>query len=247
LLSKDELTDLLAQRGVSNKDKLLLVLAQMPEQPQQVSEIKKSAIAFGLREAKKWNVSDYFAKAKPLVALVSDGWQLTKSGKEHLEKNFPGSLTKVPGPAAASAAVLRSASTKIKDHDTKAFVEEAIGCLEHGYFRAAVILSWVGAISLLQQHTFDKHLPAFNADAPALDKNWKQAVTKDDLSSIKESTFLDVLGRIKVLHKNVKEQMKNTYLGYRNSCGHPTPLQLGETQVAAHVEFLCLNIFAKFS
>jgi len=35
-------------------------------------------------------------------------------------------------------------------------------------------------------------------------------------------------------------------LKLRNGCGHPNSLKLGENKVAAHLETLILNVFAKF-
>lgn len=115
-----------------------------------------------------------------------------------------------------------------------------------------MVLSWVGAISLLYDHIITHHLAAFNAEASVriVDKHgvsgWKLAKSKDDLALMKESTFLDILADLSILGKNVKEYLKNTCLGLRNSSGHPNSFVLGKAQVEAHLEHLALNIYQKF-
>jgi hypothetical protein len=129
--------------------------------------------------------------------------------------------------------------------------EEAVSCCEHHLYRAAVVFSWVTAVALLYRHVVTNHLPAFNAEAsrrfPAGQKNsWKAARSADDLSLMKEDTFLDVLQSISVLGKNVKTQLKHA-LDLRNGCGHPNTLKLGEAKVYAHIETLIDNVFTKYA
>jgi hypothetical protein len=106
-------------------------------------------------------------------------------------------------------------------------------------------MSWVGAISVLYDHVITNHLENFNKEA--IRKNWKLIKTRDDLALIRESDFLDAVAAISILGKNVKEHLKNTNLNLRNSCGHPSSLKLGKHIVEAHIEFLLLNVFEKFS
>jgi len=104
-------------------------------------------------------------------------------------------------------------------------------------------------MSLLQDQVMAKHLMNFNAEAKRREPNWKAAKTKDDLSRMKESDFLDIVGSppISLVGKNVKEELKNNCLQLRNGCGHPNSLKIGENRVAAHLEVLVLNIFTRFS
>jgi hypothetical protein len=90
-------------------------------------------------------------------------------------------------------------------------------------------------------------LKEFNAEAIARDSKWKPAKTADDLGLMKEDTFLDVLQRISVIGKNVKQELKDLCLKLRNGAGHPNSLVFGENRVASHVETLVLNVFAKFT
>ncbi|MBC8876336.1 MAG: hypothetical protein H8E44_43465 [Planctomycetes bacterium] len=239
--------DLLSQ-GLSDRDKALICLAVDPVGPRQVSDIKALAYSGGWRTAKKKNVSGILGQAKGLAARTSDGWELTASGTQHVA-TIAGPLVGAPVPTVASS--LRVALTKISNADTKAFVEEAIACYEGRQFRAAVVLSWVGAVSVLQQHVVNTPglLMAFNTDAVARfarSRNPFVAARKaDDFSQLQEADFLTVLEKIGVINKNVKQELTNC-LKLRNACGHPNSYSLGPNKVTAHIEDLILNVFSNF-
>lgn len=144
------------------------------------------------------------------------------------------------------AADLRRHLTNIKDDNTRAFVEEAIGCYEHEFYRSGVIMSWVAAIYVLQQEVLLHHLTAFNVEAKRVDARWKTAKTVDDLSLMKESEFLNRLAALSIIGKNTKTELKQC-LDLRNGCGHPNSFKLGPNAVARHLEMLLLNVFEKFS
>jgi hypothetical protein len=62
---------------------------------------------------------------------------------------------------------------------------------------------------------------------------------------MKEADFLVIIEAIAVIGKNVRQELEGC-LKLRNGCGHPNSLKLGENKVAAHLETLILNVFAKF-
>ena len=74
--------------------------------------------------------------------------------------------------------------------------------------RAAVVLSWVGAVSVLQNAVVAKHLTDFNAQATKRDPKWKAAKNADDLSKMKEAMFLVILESISMIGKNVKQELE---------------------------------------
>jgi hypothetical protein len=63
---------------------------------------------------------------------------------------------------------------------------------------------------------------------------------------MKEANFLQVLETISVIGRNTKQELEEC-LKLRNATGHPTSLKYGESKVAAHIEILIMNVFAKFS
>jgi len=134
---------------------------------------------------------------------------------------------------------------KIQNADAREFIMEAIVCSEQSLFRAAVVLSWAGAIAVLHDHVVAKHLTAFNAEAKRLNPKWKAAKTSDDLGIMKEYDFLQIIRAISVIGQNVKQQLE-AGLKLRNACGHPNSFKVGANNVASHLETLIQNVFAKF-
>lgn len=112
--------------------------------------------------------------------------------------------------------------------------------------RRAVVLSWTGAVAVLQDAVIASHLSDFNAEAVRRDAKWRAAKTADDLGRMKESEFLNVLSAISVIGKNVKQELEKC-LDLRNAAGHPNSLRFGENRVAAHLEILILNVFSVFA
>ncbi len=147
---------------------------------------------------------------------------------------------------AAGCGRVAEPSSKVKEPVTAAFIEEAIRCYEQQLYRAAVVLSWVGAVSVLYHLVVSKHLAAFNAEATRRHQKWKPATTPDDISRMKEKDFLDILDHMSVIGKNVKQELEGC-LALRNGCGHPNSLAIGEHRVAGHVETLLLNVFVPFT
>ena len=184
------------------------------------------------------------SKTKGLAIPVKGGWELSPQGLDHVQK-IPGVTLKPATPVTVASKSLRQHVISIQNPDTRNFLEEAIGCLEANLLRAAVVLSWVGAVSVLYDNVVANHLPAFNAEATRRDPYWKPAKNRDDLARMKESDFLDVLEAISVTGKSVKKILKHC-LELRNACGHPSSLQIGESTVAAHIDQLMANIFEKF-
>ena len=246
MVSKERLKSLFTQPGLSKTERVLLLLAQDVAAPKQAAEIRILGAQLGLLEIEKWNVDTFLYKSRGKAAKLKGGWVLTTEGKHHLAQTFD--LKGAISPANAAAIQLRTLIPNLKDDPTKTFVDEAIRCLEVSppLLRAAVVLSWVGAISVLQTHVVKKKLKEFNAEALARDPKWKSARTTDDLGVMKEDAFLDVLQRISIIGKNVKQELKDSCLKLRNASGHPNSLVFGENRVASHVEILVLNVFSKF-
>lgn len=234
--------DLLASRAYSRTEKLLLCLAVEPLRAWQVRDVREAAVAAGLRGARKWNISQLLRDAGGLTVRTRDGWELTTEGRAHVH-TLAGPT--VNAPVSQVAAGLRHHLAAISNPDTRSFVEEAVRCYEGSLLRAAIVLSWVGAVSVLYDHVIAHHLPAFNQEATKKNPKWKTAVTRDDLARMKEVDFLEVLESMSVIGKSVKQELE-TALRLRNGAGHPNSLSVGEARVSGHVESLIMNVFAKF-
>lgn len=240
MLKLNELKDWL-HKDLGKLDKVLLVLATQDE-PIAVAKINKIAEAAGFRAMRKWNVSATLSASKGR-AIRTTGWELTDAGKLHLRDLGVSTIS----PAAMQVAVdLRSYLADITDEQTREFVEEAIKCHEAELYRSAIVMSWLGAMDLLQQHVHKNHLAAFNAEAKRVNSKWKPAKSQDDIGKMGESDFLDRIEALSIIGKNVKAQIKGC-LDLRNGCGHPNSLKVSVNKSAAHIETLLLNVFQKFT
>lgn len=189
------------------------------------------------------NISQLLSSSKGKAISTNDGWKLTSKGKKR--------VVEICGPAGAREAAhvspaLRNLLPKIKNLHSKDFLEESIACYEHELYRAAVVLSWVGAVSLLQDHVVSECLAEFNAEALRRDAKWKKAKNSGDLVRLKEKEFLDIIDQLSIIDKNVKQELSKC-LTLRNSCGHPNKLDIKQLTAANHLEILTLNVFAIFS
>ncbi|MBB5575248.1 MULTISPECIES: hypothetical protein [Rhizobium] len=240
MLKSTELKDWL-HKNLDRLDKLLLVLATQ-DTPISVSKLIEVAESAGFREPKKWNVSAILTGSKG-KAIRTSGWELTSEGKMHLRALGVASIS----PAAMQVATdLRHHLSKVADAQTRNFVEEAIKCHEAELYRSAIVMSWLGAMDVLQKHVLLNHLAGFNTEATRVNSKWKMALTQDDIGRMGESDFLDRIEALSIIGKNVKAQLKGC-LDLRNGCGHPNSLKVSVNKSAAHIETLLQNVFEKFS
>lgn len=240
------LDEALGRDDLSKREKALAILLFAEKRRIKPIEIKKLGVAAGLREIQRWNCSDLLGKDRAQATNYPDGWQITPKGVAHLATK---NVVKDGEIQRAAATELRAVLTKIKSDHVRAFVEEAVQCYECKLYRAAVVLSWVGAVALLYETVIGHHLAKLNAEARRVNAKWKDATVVDHLSLLDEGDFLDLIAspNVGVLVKNVKENLKHGPLKLRNSCGHPNSLAVGPAQVAAHIETLILNVFSKFA
>lgn len=241
MLPIDALRDVLSDRSRSQREKLLFILGADGARPKSTTEIKQIAVSHGLRAAKAWKPSSILAGGPALAVLTSNGWELTGAGRTKFQELAGNKTT----PTTQPAADLRAHLAAVSEPNTREFLAEAVACLEGNQLRAAVVFSWVGAVSVLHEHVVKHALVDFNAEAARRDPKWKPAKNADDLGRMKEFDFLNVLEAISVIGKNVKAELQAA-LSLRNACGHPSSLKIGLRRVAAHIELLLLNVFQKF-
>lgn len=241
MLTIEQLKQVVHESGVTKTDSALLCVAAAGGSSVATAAVRAVAIDAGVKGAKKINFSAHLSAAEDKVFKTPSGWELTSVGRKHVAALAGKSLS--VSPAATQAQALRALLPKIKNDDARAFLTEAIVCAEQSLFRAAVVLSWVGAVALLHDVAVAKHLAAVNAEATRRDPKWKIAKTADDLGRLKESAFLEIAEAVSIFGKNVKQELEIS-LKLRNSCGHPNSLKIGTNKVAAHLETLALNVYA---
>jgi len=233
---------------VTKTDSALLCVAAGGGSGVSTAAVRKLAIGAGVKNAKnpkKINFSAHLSSAEDKVFSTPTGWELTDVGRAHVASIAARILSVTP--AAKEAKALRDLLPTLKSTDARDFLTEAIVCAESSLFRAAVVLSWVGAVKLLHDEAVAKHLAAVNAAATKRKpKDWKTAKDADGLGRLTESEFLQIAHDVGMIDKNVKQELE-ACLKLRNSCGHPNSFKLGSNKVAAHLDTLALNVYAVFS
>lgn len=243
MLTLEQLKQVVHKKGITKTDAALLCVAGSGATSVQTAAVRKIALAAGVKGASKIHFSAHLHSAEDKVFKTVEGWELTNAGRAHVAA-LAAEVFAI-SPAAKEAQELRKLLPKIRNAESRAFLAEAIVCAEQSLFRAAVVLSWVGAMSILHDVVLSKHLIAFNAEASKRNPKWKAAKNADELGVMKESAFLEIIQVISVIGKNVKQEL-DVCLQTRNGCGHPNSLKIGANKVAAHLEILLLNVYAKF-
>lgn len=124
-------------------------------------------------------------------------------------------------------------------------MEEAVGCLKASHYRAAIVLSWVGALHLLYQHVLTSHLREFNAEANKRNPKSKPVGALHDFTKFKEADFLSVVEAIGVITKAQGKELGDC-LDRRNTAGHPNSHNFREVTVGSHIETLIAEVFSRF-
>ena len=243
MLTLDQLKLAVHRKGVTKTDAALLCVAAGGTTALTTANVKALAQQAGVKGAKTTNFSAHLGSAGGKVFKTTDGWELTAQGKTHVASLTAEILSR--SPAAEEARSLRVLLPKLKNEDVRSFLTEAIVCAEQSLFRAAVVLSWVGAMALLHEDVVKNRLTDFNTEATKRDPKWKPAKTSDDLGRMKEATFLELAQALGIVGSNVKQELDGC-LKLRNGCGHPNSLKIGSNKVAAHLESLALNVYAVF-
>ncbi len=225
----------------TDREKLLLCFATLGSGTFSVAQIKEQAHQLGFSRANRMNVSSELSRSNGKAFHTPTGWELNPSELAAFQLKFGPKQ----GASVKSVSTLRIHLERLVSVESRAFVEEAIGCVEHKFHRAAIVLSWVGALHVLQAAVLSTHQSVFNAEALRRQPKWRIASNPEDISQMKEADFLDALSSIGFLDANVKKALK-TCLDLRNSCGHPNTLKIDDHVVSSHVEILSLNVFSKF-
>ncbi|MCH8824170.1 MAG: hypothetical protein IH984_11765 [Planctomycetes bacterium] len=244
MLTSDQLKQVVHFDNRSQRDCILIILAVDVTVAKDITTIREIGACAGVRKVKSWNISDILAKAVGLAIKTYEGWELTDQGQQYIQSLIHATDLNV---------VITNASQSLRQHlklvtkpKSAVFIEEAIVCFEARQYRAAVILSWVGAISILHHEVFNNHLTKFNAEALRRDKKARQVKNIDGFCRTGEHDFLNVIEYIGIIGKNVKQTLQNHCLQLRNACGHPNSLNIAENAVASHIEILTLNVFSRF-
>lgn len=126
------------------------------------------------------------------------------------------------------------------------YLVEALICLKHGAFRAAIVMCWNLAFDHLCRFVIDKHLADFNLQLP---KTYSKAdittiAKRDDFSELKESQVIQVCKSANIisgsLHKILKEKLDR-----RNVAAHPSGVHVSQFTAEEVIKDLIENVVLK--
>lgn len=232
------LRDVLAGKKISKTDKYLLIVASH-DGPVPVKDIREIARLNGWKLGHAGSPSSHLTASRFAVSLPS-GWEITGEGKAYLAQKgwlIEGVLTPV-------IRELEAYLAEVTDQERSAFIQEAVSCVRHNNLRAAIVLSWVGAVAILYRHVLAHKLREYNAE---VNRQWKgkPAADIDDLATRKEVQFLDAIQQIGVITKAERKEL-GSCLERRNTAGHPNSHVFSEITVGSHIQELIQAVYRKF-
>jgi hypothetical protein len=232
----------LARRDISKTDKYLLIVA-MHDGPVKTNDIRAVARQNGWKDGAGSLPGDLLRQTKNAIYLPN-GWTVTEACKKSLADrgliNPAGVLTPV-------TQALEKYLTDVHDPDKARFVEEAIQSVKNKAYRSAIVLTWVGAVYLLYQHVLNVKLAEFNQEGHrrSQKKEWKDKTSVDDLATLNEAEFLNMLEHIGILTKAEHKELQSC-LARRNTAGHPNSASFEEVTVGAHIHELISKVYSKY-
>jgi hypothetical protein len=114
------------------------------------------------------------------------------------------------------------------------YLQEALGCFESRFHRAAIVLTWCVAYDAIRAWFFANQTAAFNR----IMSTWKRPKTIEAITDFDELTERAVLDTAKEAKVVTREQHKAlvSLLDRRNSYAHPTGRAISDAAAEAFVE-----------
>ena len=236
-----ELRDALTRKEISKTDRYLLIVGHH-DGPVKNADIKAIARENGWKDGARSAPASFLSKSYHAL-LLPDGWILTGPGRSALEDR--GLISKI-GVLTPVTQTLEKYLLDLHDQDKARFVEEAISCVKTKAYRAAIVLSWVGALYLMYAYVLKEKLSEFNAELSRRSKKSKAVTSADDLAQVvKEAEFLNILEHIGILTKAENKEISGC-LDRRNTAGHPNSHTFTEVGVGNHIETLVKSVYQRF-
>jgi len=240
----------------SRKSKILLLayyLRQYKGMVEFTAEDMKAACRGQLKPPSDLRVQmRLLAKGKNSVlvkAIAKDIFSLNMPGLDEVESYLSGTG---PGRAVVDAmitdalAYLKKTVAKLGDDNQRKFMAEAVSCLAVDAPRAIIVMAWAGALDHLYDFILKHKLAEFNAAlARRTDRYSKITITgKDDFADFKECVFIEVARSAGVITNDVRKVLDEK-LGIRNTCAHPSTVEVHRSKVVNVIEDLVDNVILK--
>jgi hypothetical protein len=142
---------------------------------------------------------------------------------------------------------LKKIIAKLGDDNQRKFMAEAVSCLAVDAPRATIVMAWAGAIDHLYDFILKHKLADFNtALSRRTDRHAHMRISnKDDFAELKESLFIEVARSAGVITSDVRKLLDEK-LGIRNTCAHPSTVEVHRSKVVNFIEELVDNVILKY-
>ena len=170
------------------------------------------------------------------------GYYLLKPARDGLESKFG-----VRDITVQIARLLETLPSKIPDLAESEYLKEALICLKHGAFRAAIVMTWNLSFHHLCAHILKNHLPQFNSRWLVVyqghHKSGKKEILKleDFNEELKESQIIAICNSAGIITSNI-HRILEAKLSRRNSAAHPSGLSISQLQAEEFVDDLIRNV-----
>jgi hypothetical protein len=236
-------------KGASHRERVLAVLYYR-QRYDGMDALTVEQITEGLERARapKWrsaNVADVLAKSGAYVDAPGRAgrallWKLTPSGADHVRDRL--GLPATDPEAEHDIGTLTTLASKVKDTDVRAYVEEAITCLQVDALRACVVFLWVGAIRTIHTEMLTYPESLLNAALAKHDPKARKVTKLDHFAYINDVTALLAAQELSMYDKSEKDTLVEA-LNLRNRCGHPAKYKPGVKKVSSFIEDIISTVY----
>ena len=144
---------------------------------------------------------------------------------------------------------LQKAVAKVSDTIQRRFLAESIACLGVDAKRATVIMTWAAIVAHLYDYILadGARLADFNSALQRRsDKHKKVIITQyDDFADIPEDVFIEVCRSARLITNDIRKILDEKR-GIRNTCAHPSGVEVHKTKVVNFIEDLVDNVLVKY-
>jgi hypothetical protein len=142
---------------------------------------------------------------------------------------------------------LEKVISKVSDTNQQRFLAESIACLGVDAKRATILMTWAATVAHIYDYILAHKLSEFNAAlARRTDKYGRLTINAyDDFTDIPESVFIEVCRSAKIVNNDVRKILDEK-LGIRNTCAHPSDVEVHRTKVVNFIEDLVDNVITKY-
>ena len=146
--------------------------------------------------------------------------------------------------------LLAKLPASVPDLAERTFLDEALVCLKHGAFRAAIVMTWNLAYHHLCDHVIKKELGKFNAQWPLVypghhKKSTKAIARMENFSDeLKESEVIEICNSADIISKDIHKILKGK-LDRRNSAAHPSTVSISQLQAEEFIDDIVKNVVLK--